>query len=217
MATKLEERDFRTGDFGAFDWSPERVGESLEAVYMYLTSQARGAESWYWSAKRWPKRLAQWIRGLGILAVTGGTLLPLFAELYGIRAVWATVSLGVGAAILGADRYMGFSTAWTRYVLTAQKINKHLETFRLVWRKRMAQLAGQPPSDEDVQGFLDDSLVFSDNILGEVHEETRVWAEEFHRTMKLLDDAVQAREPGRGGAQRGTPPRDDADGPDQRA
>lgn len=178
----------------ALEWGAGKDEASLQTVYDYVARQAFVAGQWYFERKNRPKSYAQVFRALAIVAVTFGTIWPLVAQLNeALAPVWSTFGLAIGGAILAADRYLGLSTMWTRYVLTGQKIHDRLDHFRLEWRRELSRRRGKDPEPEQVDRALELCIAFHQEIQREVQDETRAWAEEFHRTLKLIEAAARSR------------------------
>jgi hypothetical protein len=62
--------------------------------------------------------------------------------------LWASLLLGVAAALFGLDKAFGYLSGWARYVLTATNIRRALEEFRMDWAELMVK-AGTPPTAEE--------------------------------------------------------------------
>src|SRR6478672_7392141 len=107
-------------------WDPANSEESLRNIFCYVVEQAGESSRWYWRAKIWKARVSQAIRLLAwVLAAIGG-LLPIIGALLPGESghnlgngLWASLLLGIAAALLGLDKAFGYSSGWARYVLTA--------------------------------------------------------------------------------------------------
>jgi hypothetical protein len=56
----------------------------------------------------------------------------------------ASLFVGIAAALLGLDKAFGYSSGWTRYVLTGTSMTKLLQEFRMDWLALSAAAAGAP-------------------------------------------------------------------------
>src|SRR5207302_5189632 len=116
---------------------------------------AAKSTQWYWKNKGSKAFWSQVIRFLvwalaavgGLLPIIGGissTSLPNNTTTINLNnGLWASLLLGIAAALIGLDKGFGFSSGWARYVLTATNIRKALEEFRLDWTALRAK-AGDP-------------------------------------------------------------------------
>jgi hypothetical protein len=106
--------------------------------------------------------------------------------------LWASLFLGVAAALLGLDKGFGFSSGWARYVLTATSIRKSLEEFRLDWAALRAK-AGTSLTADTVAPLIDRAKQFRSDIEGLVLQETKDWVTEFQSTMAQMEKDVAAQ------------------------
>src|SRR5580765_3954041 len=131
------------------NWDLDRPLESLAEIHSYVIKEAAKSIDWYWARKVWKSRSSQTIRFLFWLLAAIGGVLPIIGKLFEkffqrhqlnvIDGLWASLFLGVAAALLGLDKTFGFSRGWARYVLAASNIRKGLEEFRLEWADLMAK------------------------------------------------------------------------------
>lgn len=176
-------------------WAPEDVPRSLQAVQQHAVARAMDAAAWYWRRKTWPKRLARTLRWAAIILATAGGLLPMFASWRPeLEPVFASILLALSAAAIGFDRFFGFSSNWTRCVLTAQKLQTSLEAFQLDWQRELALLQGRPPETEKLGALLARIAQFVQQTDEIVNEETRMWSEEFRSSLNQLEETVKARQ-----------------------
>lgn len=192
----------KTGDLGAppsiqgLRWDGTSCEASLDAVYNHVAGSAETAISWYLKAKRPKQRLARWIRGsaIGLAAIAG--IIPMLAEIpryRGIDPVWASIVLGIAAALIMLDRFFGFSTAWVRYISTELHLRQILDEFRLDWETERAAWKNANPTEEQVQKALASCRAFVAKVNAIVVEETNLWVAEFQDTLKQLDETVKAK------------------------
>ena len=67
-------------------------------------------------------------------------------QVFTLKPAWSSVALAIAVAMVGLDRFFGFSSAWARYMATGQAILAALNEFRLDWQQASSQLVagGQP-------------------------------------------------------------------------
>ena len=191
------------------NWDPERPFDSLVEIHTYVIQEAAKSTDWYWTRKVWKSRSSQTIRFLFWLLAAIGGILPIVGKLFEkffqrhqlnvIDGLWASLFLGVAAALLGLDKAFGFSSGWARYVLAASNIRKSLEEFRLDWANLMAKAgpaliaasaANIKPSPETVTPLIERAKQFRSEVEGLVLQETKDWVTEFQSTMAQMEKDV---------------------------
>jgi hypothetical protein len=182
-------------------WDPTQPGKSLAQIHSYVIGEASKSADWYWRAKRSKARPAQMIRFLAwILAAVSG-LLPVIGYLFkghipgGLQlsdGLWASLLLGVAAALFGLDKAFGYSSGWARYVLTATNIRRALEEFRMDWAELMVK-AGTPPTAEDAALLIERAKKFRVDVESLVRQETKDWVMEFQSSMAQMEKDVAAQ------------------------
>jgi hypothetical protein len=189
-------------------WDPANPGPSLADVFCYVINEAGKSSDWYWRAKRWKARPSYVIRfSAWVLASIAG-LLPIIAGLVpptpsgqtpqGLAALhlgnglWASLLLGIAAALYGLDKTFGFSSGWARYVLAATNIRKMLEEFRMEWAELMAK-AGTSLTADNVVPLLERAKKFRSDVEGLVLQETKDWVTEFQSNMAQMEKDVSAQ------------------------
>lgn len=181
-------------------WNPDNLPQSLDEIYKYALEEANKASDWYWRNKRWKAIPSRIIRFLAwILAAVGG-LLPVLGYLLPhagdspklSNGLWASLLLGLAAALFGLDKAFGYSTGWARYVLTASSIRKALEEFRMDWTELRAK-AGNPLTAENVVPLLDRAKKFRIEIEALVLQETKEWVAEFQTNLAQMEKDIAAQ------------------------
>lgn len=185
------------------NWDPDRPEDSLAEIHKYVLDEAAKSTQWYWKNKGSKALGSQVIRfSVWALAAVGG-LLPVFGALLKEQktsflgldltsGLWASLLLGLAAALLGLDKGFGFSSGWARYVLTATNIRKSLEDFRLDWTALRAK-AGAALTAESVAPLIERAKQFRSDIEGLVLQETKDWVTEFQSTMAQMEKDVAAQ------------------------
>jgi hypothetical protein len=179
------------------NWDPGRPEESLTEIHIYVLDEAAKSTQWYWKNKgskaRWSRtiRFAVWALAAvgGLLPIIGALLEDHFPNLDLTNGLWASLLLGVAAALLGLDKGFGFSSGWARYVLTATNIRKSLEEFRLDWTVLRAK-AGNPLTAQNVTPLIERAKQFRSEVEGLVLQETKDWVTEFQSTMAQMEKDV---------------------------
>ena len=179
-------------------WDPAQAEVSLTKIYEYVLDEATKSTKWYWKNKGSKALGSQVIRfSVWALAAVGG-LLPIIGTLAKdtfpnlANGLWASLLLGIAAALLGLDKGFGFSSGWARYVLTATNIRKSVEEFRLDWTALRAK-AGTPLTADGVAPMIERAKQFRSDIEGLVLQETKDWVTEFQSTMQQMEKDVAAQ------------------------
>jgi hypothetical protein len=180
-------------------WEKGKIVDSLESLFERITGDAEAAINWYIHAKRPKKNAARTLRAGSILAGTIAGLIPVLAQIFTnngqprFQPAWASVALGIAAALVLLDRFFGFSSAWMRYVateLTIQQLNKE---FHLDWDADKAVWLGVEPTPEQLRGTLTRFRSFVTQVNAIIKQETDAWIQEFQTTLKQIDDAAKAK------------------------
>ncbi|MGZ4842098.1 MAG: SLATT domain-containing protein [Candidatus Angelobacter sp.] len=179
-------------------WDPAQPEVSLTKIHEYVLDEAAKSTNWYWKSKGSKALGSQVIRfSVWALAAVGG-LLPIIGTLAKdtfpnlANGLWASLFLGVAAALLGLDKGFGFSSGWARYVLTATNIRKSLEEFRLDWTALRAK-AGTSLTADTVAPLIERAKQFRSDIESLVLQETKDWVTEFQSTMAQMEKDVAAQ------------------------
>jgi len=186
-------------------WNPQDADAYLTAVYEFVVKRAVAASNWYWGRKKSKAafsqaiRFAAWLLAgvagllpiLGALQVKPGTPAPANAPLL-TNGLLASILVGTAAALLGLDKIFGFSSGWTRYVLTGTMIGKSLEQFRIEWAGLKAR-AGDTPAVEAVLPLIERAAQFLAEIQGLVLQETKEWVTEFQSNLAQMEKDIGAQ------------------------
>jgi hypothetical protein len=102
------------------------------------------------------------------------------------------MALAVSAALLGLDRFFGFSRAWIRYVGTELKIRSALNEFNMGWPLRMVDWQVGEPDAAQAKEAITACRSFGEELDALVKQETAQWVLDFQASMKDLDEATKA-------------------------
>lgn len=195
-------KNIEASDEGIPKWDPGNSNASLAAIHLYVLQQAATSIEWYWKNKGSKAFWSQVIRFLvwalaavgGLLPIIGGLWEDLFptSNLDFKNGLWASLFLGIAAALLGLDKGFGFSSGWARYVLTATNIRKSLEEFRLDWTALRAK-AGTSLTADTVAPLIERAKQFRSDIEGLVLQETKDWVTEFQSTMAQMEKDISGQ------------------------
>jgi hypothetical protein len=185
-------------------WDSANAGESLKTLCSYVEQEARGASEWYFSRKKTKAAISRWLRFTAIVLTALAGLLPIITNLYPAAfarsgqapgtssGLWFSLAIGLAAALLGLDRFFGFSTGWIRYILAGTAIHKALEEFRMDWALLSAKLSA-PPTADQIEALILRAKQFRLAIEDCVLEETKAWAAEFQSNLARLEKEAKAQ------------------------
>jgi SMODS and SLOG-associating 2TM effector domain 2 len=186
-------------------WDSADVAKSLEAILIYVENEAAKTINWYWTHKQPKARLSQFIRFAAFTLTALGGLFPIavlmlnpFLKSLGVRyqipesGLVASLFVGIAAALYGLDKAFGYSSGWTRYVLTATILEKTLGEFRIQWMLLMAKISPEP-APEQIHDLLKCAQDFRAAIAGAVLQETKDWVTEFQNNLVELERDTRAQ------------------------
>lgn len=176
--------------------------ESLRDVRKTVEQETQSALNWYWKKKPWKSTPSRYIQFAAVVLTALGGLASVIVALLKSAHVQnltdldsgqiATLCIGIAAALIGLDKAFGFSTGWTRYVLTATSITKMLQEFRLDW-VAMEAVAAEPPTLQERAALIQRAKEFITGIQAMVLQETKDWATEFQSNMAQMEKDLKAQ------------------------
>lgn len=104
---------------------------------------------------------------------------------------WSAILLAIAGTLLALDRFHGATSGWVRYVLAAQQLTEALDEFELAFETQKPGWSNGQPTVEEARTALGLAQNFMRQANGIVHEETKVWAEEFGIVLKELDEKLR--------------------------
>jgi hypothetical protein len=188
-------RNIEVLDFPRLRWgTPQEVDASLRALHDHAERSATQAIGWYLREKTTKGRWSRRLRVGAILLTTLGGLAPMIASVgwpggaSGLQlGHLGYVFLGLAAAAVALDRFFGFSTAWMRYVATAQGLQRLLSEFRFDWAMLGMRLADRAPDADQVLAMMQRLKDFVAAVDREVAQETQVWIAEFQSSLAEIE------------------------------
>ncbi|QEV19261.1 SLATT domain-containing protein [Streptomyces alboniger] len=188
----LTGRAFPLGDWG-------EPAARLDELYRWVERGALDTAEWYLTDRGWKRRGARLLRTGTALGGVGAGVLPLL-DLAGAAqgvATWGFVSLLVGVACVGCDRFFGLTSGWMRDVATAQAVQRRLQALQFDWASESVREVLGPT--EGTAGEAADRCLgvlrrFSEDVTELVRAETSDWMVEFRAGPVPL--VMQAMVPG---------------------
>ena len=181
---------------------PSKIVEikDTEALYYFVETKAIEAIEWYLRNKRMKCRFSQWIRFGAILSLAVGGMFPIIAGLgAGIQySQYGYVFIAFAAALIGLDKFFGFSTAWIRFMSTQIALQKLLAEMQMTWSAyglthKHAE-PENPATAEDQKKIIQTLTQFRLDIVSMVEHEMKIWVEEFQSNLAVLDRKVHEAE-----------------------
>ena len=184
-------------------WDNKDVVASLRAIRKNAEDEGQKAIDWYWRKKPWKSNPSQAIQFSALLLTAAAGILPVIVQVVkNIRPTVlpanfdsgpvATLCVGIAAALIGLDKAFGYSSGWTRYVLTATNMTKLLHEFRLDWVGLIAASAAEPTTEEQAK-LIQRAKDFVSGIQSMVLQETKDWATEFQSNMAQMEKDLKTQ------------------------
>ncbi|WP_327117159.1 SLATT domain-containing protein [Streptomyces sp. NBC_01341] len=175
-------RDLTGRAFPLGDWGDP--AERLDELYRWVESGALETADWYMRDRVRKRRTARLLRvgtAVGVVAGAALPLLDLTGELHG-SAGWGYLSLLLGAACMGCDRYFGLTSGWIRNLATAQAVQRRLQVLQFDWASECVREVLGPTegtASEAAERCLGVLRRFSEDITELCRMETADWMVEF--------------------------------------
>jgi phage host-nuclease inhibitor protein Gam len=201
VADNKQIRNIRPEEPDRIAWDSADPAKSLEELRNVAELEGQKAIDWYWKAKRWKRLPSRCIQFLALFLTASAALVPV-AVLFVRNAIGplpnfdsgllASLFVGSAAALLGLDKAFGYSSGWTRYVLTATAMTKLLHEFRMDWVALSASIV-LPPTAEQKAAMIQRAKEFVSTIQGMIAQETKDWATEFQNSMAQMEKDLKAQ------------------------
>jgi hypothetical protein len=184
-----------------FLWNAENPKSSIEALLTYVEREADKAMAWYWQKKSSKAKLSRMIQFSAVVLTASGAIIPVLVNILKMFAtlpqnldtgLFASLMVGLAAALIGIDRAFGYSSGWARYVLTATSMRKSLEEFRMDWTALYAN-SSSTPSKEQLADLIVRAKEFIVGVQTMVLQETKDWVTEFQNSLAQLDKETSAQ------------------------
>jgi hypothetical protein len=193
-------RNIRPEEPDRIKWDNADPAKSLQDIRNVVELEAQKAADWYWKAKRWKRIPSQSIQFLALLLTAAAGLVPIVIQIVKESGrlpnfdsgPLAALFVGIAAAMLGLDKAFGYSSGWTRYVLTATAMTTVLQEFRMDWLSLRAALA-VPPTPAQQAAMIQRAKALVITIQAMVVQETKDWAAEFQSNMAQMEKDLKTQ------------------------
>jgi hypothetical protein len=194
------EKDIRPRATVDIMWNSADPVQSLRDVRKAVEEEGQKSIAWYWEAKQWKCNLSRAIQFFALALTALAGLAPIVLQVLKNAKVTvpddsgpiASLCVGLAAALIGLDKAFGFSSGWTRYVLTATSMNKLLYEFRMDWVALIA-VVKDPPTAEQQAALIQRARDFVSTIQSMVLQETKDWATEFQSNMAQMEKDLKSQ------------------------
>jgi len=180
--------------FPKLDWSTQNQLDSVNALITYVSDETQETITWYLDRKNVKKRWAQYLRVIVIILTTLSALVPLLAGIVDskqlISPIWSSVALVLAVALIGLDRFFGFSSAWMRFISTEVKLRQALHVFLMDCEIQRSSWQGATPDNDQITKILQHCKVFMEQIDLILESEINIWMKEFQSVLKDFDAEI---------------------------
>lgn len=180
----------------------DNARERLDVIACLLEKRVSHVIAWYLRRKRWPAFLSRTTRHLAVLLFVFGSLMPLLGSL---ELSWVPSQAKIGVAYAGnlgyvllafagalviADRFLGFSTTWMRFMTTQMAMQRELEGFQLQWMLWHLQNTEAPLSADAVNKAIALLVGLQNKVANLVDQEFQTWLTQFQQELAALQVAM---------------------------
>jgi hypothetical protein len=184
---------------GQLDWSEKSRVKSLTEVFEYAIGVSREAQDWYEGKHPSKRSSGRALRLTGLLFLGVGGVLPIISEISSsasgkpaIAPGWAAVALALAAGCGILDRYLGYSSAWMRFILAEQRLESQRQDFEILWNKARANLH-DPPTVAEVDKLLTLARDNVKKVQDVIQRETAEWITEFRGALAEAERSLTAK------------------------
>ncbi len=163
----------------------------IAKLFANVENNAAASMAWYARRKFGEAIASRCLRTLAILLGIVGGLTPIVVGIYPQAWIgqlgYALLALAAGA--IAADRYLGISSGWIRYVA----IQRALADFRLDWSGLLISVSDGAAGAAALERFLELVRQSQHEVLKVVKEETQAWVAEFQSSLADLEKTLAAQ------------------------
>lgn len=179
-------------------WATKADAEaSLERLARVADQYAQKQIDWY-GRNTPPARIrARTTRVFVIAATAAAGVIPILSQLLEsngrpqVAPAWSSVALALAAALVGLDRYFGFSQSWMRYTVARQQLEGLQERFAIDWSELCARLE-DPPSHQQVHAVIARARAYVTDIGAIVDRETAEWIRAMSAVLREEESAMES-------------------------
>jgi hypothetical protein len=191
--TKRTNDDLEPLRLGELSWqSLDAAAASLRTVHTHVDTHARRAIDWYLARRRVRKTASRVLRLLALVLAVAGGVVPLLDGAVLPRGLHnlGYLLIAVGGALMLANRVMGLSAAWIRYMQTALRLQATVNAFQLKWAEIECEMGGHP-TPKQIRAALHAVKLFAQRIDELILTETDRWSADFAEDLERLETLSQ--------------------------
>jgi hypothetical protein len=191
--TKSPADDLQPLQFGELSWHTlDDSAASLRTVHAHVDAHARRAIGWYLARRRARKTASRTLRVMALVFAMAGGIVPFLDRQLlppGLRNL-GYVLIAIGGALLLANRALGLSSDWIRYMQTALRLQATVNAFQIKWAEIECDMGGQP-SPADIQLAMQALKLFAQRVDELIVIETDHWSIDFAEDLEQLERLSQ--------------------------
>ena len=180
-------------------WDEANLENSLHGFFKYTIEKAEKYRKWYSDNALRNKNRARPLRWFTIVLFALGGIIPVLFQILSefgwdryLNPAWATVVIAAAGAILGFDKFFGYTSGWIRYRTTETTILAERDRLLYAWEFGKLAWEGKPPTFKHAKEMVALLRDFSATISNNVREETQAWVAEFEGALRSLDERMKA-------------------------
>jgi hypothetical protein len=191
--TRTTADDLEPLQLGLLSWqSLDDAAASLRTVQAHVDAHARRAIDWYLTRRRARKTASRVLRLLALVLAVAGGIVPLLDDALLPRGLHnlGYLLIALGGALLVANRVLGLSAAWIRYMQTALRLQAVVNTFQLKWVEIECEMAGHP-TPKQIRAAMQAVRLFAQRVDELILTETDRWSADFADDLEQLEALSQ--------------------------
>jgi hypothetical protein len=195
--TRTPADDLEPLKLGELSWqSLDAAAASLRAVHAHVDAHARRAIDWYLARRRVRKTASRVLRLMALVLAVAGGVVPLLDDEILPRGLHnlGYLLIALGGALLLANRVLGLSAAWIRYMQTALRLQATVNAFQLKWAEIECEMAGHP-TPKQIRAALHAVKLFAQRVDELILTETERWSADFAEDLEQLETLSRPQTP----------------------
>jgi hypothetical protein len=183
--------DLQPLQLGELSWRGAEAVVSLQRMQASVDAHARRAMNWYLTRRRSRKVASRALRFLALVFGMAGGIVPLLDDSLPERLHnLGYLLIAIGGALLLANRALGVSTSWIRYMQTALRLQTTINAFQLRWAELQYEMS-ESSTPEQIRAALQVIRQFAHKVDELVLSETERWSAEFTDDLEQLESISQ--------------------------
>ncbi len=180
----------------SMDVLAENPTDYLKNLRENVEKKAFDAIDWYIRHKKVKSFFSKLLRISAILLTLAGGLSPIFESINLLSVQFCQygyLAFALAATCVGIDKFMGFSTSWMRYMMTAIRLQKSLADFQSDWNILWMDIEDNKPTKTQQKLLMQRTKAFHLKVVQEIEQETQLWTNEFQSSLSQLEYAATSQ------------------------